>query len=255
MIKIKTNGAGLKKPQRSSAVGTVTEPTVHDRKAPAVAEATVVRKIKRRVAKLGSNRSRATRVNVPEAIHKSSMPGCVRSNAPGPCTASKLPASKTLRKRESTKCASSCINSQRYGGFHYPWWDDNNIQTYMELMVRAENARKKLPSSRTNNAKTISRTSEKHDLSVSHEKRHLCLKLLSRKRKTKIAPVQRICKFVNHRNRGNKKSDLYLSTVQYRCRMGPHTRHDEYGIFEFNDLYHCVRKTILNGDTVSLLYQ
>jgi len=88
-------------------------------------------------------------------------------------------------------------HSQRYGSMKSPWWLDDNVQTYMELM-RARELQEKLRkrSRTTKRTRPIDRTSEKHDLGVQHKDRHIRLK-----RKAKLTAKQRSGKSVNRRNR------------------------------------------------------
>jgi hypothetical protein len=178
----KLNGAG----------STATE-TVLDRTATEVATvATIAKKIKRRVTyKVDSDR-----VGVTEKTAESPKSACDRPRALRRSSVARLPANKKTPRRVS-KSASRGTRSQRYGSMKSPWWLDDNVQTYMELIVARELQEKLRKRSRTTKrTRPIDRTSEKHDLGVQPKDRHKRLK-----RKAKLTTGQRSGKSVNRRNR------------------------------------------------------
>lgn len=208
MKNIKYNGVRRKKLQRSS-VATFNEDIVLKRlMVPTDDETAVTQKVMQRVTKLNSNRSQTTRVEMSNIVDQCSMPPSYipGSYVPTVVSVSKFPripgSHRIRRKRMLQSCSFQGTNSKRYGCIQYPWWSDDNVQTYVEL-ISAEDVEDQLPSC-TKNAKTIARSPEYHNLIIPHENRSFCLKMLD-KRKSKIEPALGICKSIVHQNHGNNK--------------------------------------------------
>jgi len=206
------NSARRKKLQQSS----FDEDIVLNRlMAPAEVETAVTRKVRQRVTKLNSDRSQSTRIEMSDIVDEPSMlpfyiPG---SYVPSVISVSKFPpilgSRRIRRQRILQSCSFQGDNSKHYGCIHYPWWNDKNIHMYVELIITEDVEDQLL--SRTKNTKTIVRSSEYHNLIISHENRNLCLKMLD-KRKTKIELALGIRKSIVRRNRGN-------STENMSCRI------------------------------------
>jgi len=209
MKNIKDNGARRKKLQRSSVV-TFDEADIVLKRlmVPTDDETAVTQKVRQRVTKLNSDRSQTTRIEMSDIVDEPSMPPSYTPGSYVPTVISvskfpKIPGSRRIRRqRVLQSCSFQGNNSKRYGCIQYPWWSDDNIHTYMEL-ISAEDVEDELPS-RTKNAKTIARSPEYHNLINPHENRSLRLKM-SDKRKTKIEPAFMIRKPIEQRNHGNNK--------------------------------------------------
>jgi hypothetical protein len=135
--------------------------------------------IKRRVTyKVDSGR-----VGVQDKTVESPKSAFVKPHALRPSSVARLPAKKTTRG--VSKSASRGTHSQRYGSMESPWWLDDNVQTYMELMAERELQEKLRTRSRTTiRTRPIDRNSENHDLGVQPKDCHVRLK-----RKVKITVI------------------------------------------------------------------
>jgi len=208
MKNIKNKGARRKKLQQSS-VATFDEDIVLKRlMVPIDDETAVTQKVRQRLTKLKNDRSQTTRVEMSDIVNKPSMPPSYIPGSYVPTVVSvskfpRIPGSRRIRrKRILQSCSFQGYNSKRYGCIQYPWWSDDNIHTYVEL-ISAEDVEDQLPSC-TKNAKMIARSPEYHNLIIPHENRNLSLKMLD-KRKTKIEPALGIGKSIVHQNNGNNK--------------------------------------------------
>ncbi|CAH1724119.1 unnamed protein product [Aphis gossypii] len=204
MKNIKGKSARRKKLQRSS-VATFDEADIMLKRlmVPTDDETAVTQKVRQRMNKLNSDRNQTTRIEMSDIVDEPLMPPSYIPGSYVPTVISvskfpKIPGSHGIRRqRVLQSCSFQGKNSKRYGCIRYPWWSDDNIHTYVEL-ISAEDVEDELPS-RTKNAKTIVRSPEYHNLIIPHENRHLCSKMLD-KRKTKIEPALGSRKSIVHRN-------------------------------------------------------
>ncbi|KAF0752334.1 hypothetical protein FWK35_00016147 [Aphis craccivora] len=86
-------------------------------------ETAVTQKVRQHVTKLNSDRSQTTRVEMSDIVNEPSMPPPTSPGLTGSAPNAychHVPSKATTRK------------PKRYGCIQYPWWSDDNIQTYVE---------------------------------------------------------------------------------------------------------------------------